>query len=252
VSKVPHAAGSRNALILTYTLCFDGRHRLLRVLQGYALISVGVRLTVTNTAAGKGPSRLIATQSNARLEDNVSNIFGAKTLAGLQPLTVEIAEEEGDDTVTAATVTAAVTDAADAVADQIAEVAQKAKSRRRITGLVSKVGEGVGRSDNDRQFIFLNGRPVDLPKVGRVLNEVRSACITVYMLQVVTPKLRNASVAGTAIASLIKLHMVAVRHAVIRRTVVAMKTPHVLRALQYSYADALAYTRLLCAGVASV
>jgi hypothetical protein len=25
----------------------------------------------------------------------------------------------------------------------------------------------VGRSDNDRQLVFLNGRPVDLPQVGR-------------------------------------------------------------------------------------
>jgi DNA mismatch repair protein PMS2 len=143
------------------------------VLQGYALISVGVRLTVTNTAGGKGPSRLIATQSNARLEDNVSNIFGAKTLAGLQPLRVDIAEEEGDDTATAASATATSADAVNAVAEEIAAVAQTAQSRRRITGLVSKAGEGVGRSDNDRQFTFLNGRPVDLPKVGRVLNEVR-------------------------------------------------------------------------------
>lgn len=41
-----------------------------------------------------------------------------------------------------------------------------------ISGLVSKVGLGVGRSDNDRQFTFVNGRPVDLPRFAKVLNEV--------------------------------------------------------------------------------
>jgi DNA mismatch repair ATPase MutL len=30
----------------------------------------------------------------------------------------------------------------------------------------------VGRSDNDRQFTYCNGRPVDLPKVIKVVNEV--------------------------------------------------------------------------------
>lgn len=30
----------------------------------------------------------------------------------------------------------------------------------------------MGRSDNDRQFFFLNQRPVDLPKLTRVVNEV--------------------------------------------------------------------------------
>jgi hypothetical protein len=33
----------------------------------------------------------------------------------------------------------------------------------------------VGRSDNDRQFFFLNSRPVDLPKLTRVVNEVRES-----------------------------------------------------------------------------
>ena len=30
---------------------------------------------------------------------------------------------------------------------------------------------GSGRAATDRQFFFLNGRPVDLPKFARVLNE---------------------------------------------------------------------------------
>lgn len=41
-----------------------------------------------------------------------------------------------------------------------------------ISGFVSRSGVGVGRGDNDRQFIFCNGRPVDLMKFNRVLNEV--------------------------------------------------------------------------------
>ena len=41
-----------------------------------------------------------------------------------------------------------------------------------VTGFVSRVGEGVGRSDNDRQFVFCNNRPVDVPKVSKVINEV--------------------------------------------------------------------------------
>ena len=47
-----------------------------------------------------------------------------------------------------------------------------------IDGFVSKPGIGVGRSDNDRQFIFCNGRPVDLPKFSRLINEV---CIYIIL-----------------------------------------------------------------------
>ena len=42
----------------------------------------------------------------------------------------------------------------------------------RVCGFVSKAGAGVGRSSNDRQFWFVNGRPVDVPKLVRVVNEV--------------------------------------------------------------------------------
>ena len=47
------------------------------------------------------------------------------------------------------------------------------KNKCMISGYVSRVSTGIGRSDNDRQFIFCNGRPVDLPKFSKVLNEVR-------------------------------------------------------------------------------
>ena len=51
-------------------------------------------------------------------------------------------------------------------------VEQSAAPTVRVCGLVSKVGLGVGRSDNDRQFTFCNGRPVDLPRFSKALNEV--------------------------------------------------------------------------------
>lgn len=49
-----------------------------------------------------------------------------------------------------------------------------ATSERKVWGMVSKAGEGVGRADNDRQFIYVNGRPVDLPKVtnGGLVQEI--------------------------------------------------------------------------------
>lgn len=38
----------------------------------------------------------------------------------------------------------------------------------RAEGFVSKAGAGVRGADAGRQFVFLNGRPVDLPKVLKV------------------------------------------------------------------------------------
>lgn len=42
----------------------------------------------------------------------------------------------------------------------------------RIHGFVSKSGAGIGRSNNERQFLFVNGRPVDMGRLTRAVNEV--------------------------------------------------------------------------------
>ena len=41
-----------------------------------------------------------------------------------------------------------------------------------IHGFVSRAGTGVGRANNEKQFLYLNGRPVDIPRVTKTLNEV--------------------------------------------------------------------------------
>lgn len=48
---------------------------------------------------------------------------------------------------------------------------EESEFRVTINGWISKVGIGVGRSDNDRQYIFCNKRPVDFPKLNKILNE---------------------------------------------------------------------------------
>lgn len=215
---------------------------MVRVIQSYALISVGVKIIVTNTTTNSsgsssgtaGPTAanskqtIFTTQSGGKLADNVSILFGAKFAASLVPieLTVNLSKRmvcndtsstsggDGDaegnaeipDAVTAvdfadfAVHSSTKKDSADSSTNAdaaltamspasepsqapAATLASDTESRISPTtaavaaectvrGLVSKVGLGVGRSDNDRQFTFCNGRPVDLPRFAKVLNEV--------------------------------------------------------------------------------
>ena len=41
-----------------------------------------------------------------------------------------------------------------------------------LTGFVSRCDHGTGRSANDRQYIYINKRPCDMPKLTRLVNEV--------------------------------------------------------------------------------
>ncbi|KAK2080190.1 hypothetical protein QBZ16_000043 [Prototheca wickerhamii] len=81
---------------------------------------------------------------SAETKANMQAVFGARLASGLQPFE---AEGRGSD-------------------DQGGD--GRAWS---IRGFVSKAGAG-GRSHGDRQFFSLNGRPVDLPRFVRALNEV--------------------------------------------------------------------------------
>ncbi|CAI0424963.1 unnamed protein product [Linum tenue] len=45
----------------------------------------------------------------------------------------------------------------------------------KVDGFVSKPGQGSGRNLGDRQYIFVNSRPVDIPKVNKLVNELYKA-----------------------------------------------------------------------------
>lgn len=207
--------------------------KMVRVVQSYALISVGVKIIVTNTTtsltatsgAGGTPvgsrQTVFATQSGGKLTDNVSILFGAKFASSLLPIefsvklgkpahlsaistdtaeavdTMDLSGEENEadfelsgfsaergeigvslqDIDKSSTVlsptrkTSEYTSSTDTAI--LAETPSESISQIcTVRGLVSKVGLGVGRSDNDRQFTFCNGRPVDLPRFAKTLNEV--------------------------------------------------------------------------------
>ena len=221
--------------------------KLVRVLQGYAIIATGVRLIVTNadtggtgtgagtdaatasSAGGKGTGKkaggggtltVIGTQGSARMEDNISSVFGSKFLQTLIAVecTVDVSssssassssgssssqreEEDGgeaearvpaesDDEDDGTGSTAALAQVTDDILFNPTQPSSSSSSndndnnnnnnsssadqdqRVHIKGFVSRTGSGVGRSDNDRQFTYCNGRPVDLPKVIKVVNEV--------------------------------------------------------------------------------
>ncbi|KDO31448.1 hypothetical protein SPRG_04063 [Saprolegnia parasitica CBS 223.65] len=113
--------------------------KLLKTLQGYAIITANIQLSVINFA-GKNNARqaILSTQKNAGMGENLANIYGTKFFKSLLPVQKRVSI--GSETAT-------------------------------ITGFVSRVGDGVGRSDNDRQFFYVNGRPVDLSTATKTVNE---------------------------------------------------------------------------------
>lgn len=83
---------------------------------------------------------VLNTQGSDSLKDNIITVLGVNTFNCLEPVAVCISES------------------------------------CKVDGFVSKSGQGNGRNSGDRQYFFVNGRPVDMPRVNKLVNELyRSA-----------------------------------------------------------------------------
>jgi DNA mismatch repair protein, C-terminal domain len=98
--------------------------------------------------AGKASrTTVLCTHGKPSLRENLLAVFGAKTAAALEPV-----GHEDDGFV--------------------------------ITGFVSSAVKSGSKTNGDRQFFFLNGRPVELPKALRAVNDAyRCAKLTPWLLQ---------------------------------------------------------------------
>ncbi|CAM8933258.1 unnamed protein product [Rhodiola kirilowii] len=110
--------------------------KLVSLLNAYAVISKGVRIVCSNTTGKNSKSVVLKTQGTCSLKDNIITIFGMNTFNCLEPVTISLT------------------------------------NCCEVDGYVSKAGSGNGRNLGDRQYFFVNGRPVDMPKVGKLVNEL--------------------------------------------------------------------------------
>nr|XP_043609151.1 DNA mismatch repair protein PMS1 [Erigeron canadensis] len=114
--------------------------KLISLLNAYALTAKGVRLVCTNTTGRTKNTVVIKTQGSGSLKDNIITVFGTNTFNCLESVSLFISDT------------------------------------CQVDGFLSKPGNGSGRHLGDRQYFFVNGRPVDMPKVSKLVNELyRSA-----------------------------------------------------------------------------
>lgn len=90
-----------------------------------------------------------ATKGNPTTRENISNVFGAKTLVALVPLDLEF-------TLTPTKKTNSATESRTV----------------KIFGHISRPVVGEGRNAPDRQMFFVNSRPCILPQISKAFNEV--------------------------------------------------------------------------------
>ena len=70
--------------------------KALRALQAYAVVASGVRLSVSQTDSKGKRSSVLSTQGAGKLGGAVANVFGAKFFQELQPIKVDIRDDDDE------------------------------------------------------------------------------------------------------------------------------------------------------------
>nr|CAB3264971.1 mismatch repair endonuclease PMS2-like [Phallusia mammillata] len=129
--------------------------KLLSLMNAYCIISTHVRLSCSNQTSKGKKTVLLSTQGAPTIKQNIVTVFGSKQFELLSEFkqinpTFEVCEDYH------------------LKEDEVNEVLDCFS----VNGWLSKIGHTHGRSSPDRQYYFINSRPVDVPRVSKLVNEV--------------------------------------------------------------------------------
>lgn len=134
--------------------------KVLSLLQAYACISTGVRVVVSNQMPKASKSIAFSTAINNNTKDNITNVFGIKTLHALVKLDLKLEMQPSKP-------------GSSTQASRILSTQPDSSSKDvMVQGHISRPVFGEGRQAPDRQFFFVNSRPCGLPQVAKAFNEV--------------------------------------------------------------------------------
>lgn len=137
--------------------------KVLELLHAYACISTGTKITVSNQMPKGKKTIAFSTNINSNTKENIANVFGAKALQKLIPLNLHFTMNPFN--------SSGITQNAQNWATQEDPEPRSVK----IFGHISRPVVGEGRLLPDRQMLFVNSRPCNLPQITKVFNEVYKA-----------------------------------------------------------------------------
>jgi len=130
------------------------RMKLMKMMQGYAILCLGTQFNLTDVQSSanskdKSKSKIATSESSKTLEARTASILGTKFLAGLTRMNIDLSN--------------AVKSSEESTNN----------SKWKVQGLISHAPSSPHPTNaRDLQFFSINGRPVDLPSVSRVLGDV--------------------------------------------------------------------------------
>ncbi|KAH3688438.1 hypothetical protein WICPIJ_000577 [Wickerhamomyces pijperi] len=129
--------------------------KCIAILQAYCIINTGVKFSIFNITNKNKKQLVLKTQGSAQMKDNLLNIFGSNGSFGLIPIDTTLDLNEFK-----------------ALSSFKMDSSVSLDYVINIQGLISKNSNGFGRVTNDRQYLYINSRPISFTKLNRLITEV--------------------------------------------------------------------------------
>lgn len=135
--------------------------KLLSTVQSFALLCPHIKILCTNNIAGKKNNIICTPGGTSTVQDVVTNLFGARRIenskTGSSAL-IPIQQDSPDGEIMAI--------------HSVPMEEMHFFDLFKIRGFVSNCEHGCGRGTSDRQFVYINNRPVEYTRVCSVINDV--------------------------------------------------------------------------------
>ncbi|KAH3669186.1 hypothetical protein WICMUC_005025 [Wickerhamomyces mucosus] len=129
--------------------------KCLTILQSYSIIHTGTKFSVFNINNKNKKHLVLKTQGMDQIKDNLLNVFGSNGAFGMIPIEIELNLNKFK-----------------SLSSFKIDPSGSLDYLIQVTGLISKNSNGFGRATNDRQYLYINKRPISLVKINKILNEV--------------------------------------------------------------------------------
>ncbi|GMM53835.1 ATP-binding mismatch repair protein [Maudiozyma humilis] len=142
--------------------------KCITLLQSYAIINENVRFTVHNTTASGKKNLVFRTNNNETMQKKIFNIFGSSCYQGLIPIALSLDMSD-------------VKEEMEKRQKRYSQIFDSNETKGYITdlsdqyikvnGYISKCSTGAGYNSKDRQYIYMNKRPILYPVLNKCFNE---------------------------------------------------------------------------------
>lgn len=141
--------------------------KMCHILQGYCLVSKGVRIMCTNFNSKGIKSLILATNGSQNYLENIGAVFGAKQVSDL----VEFKSPfDGDNLTMDSLRDLNETDSSFQITEDDIEMINTKQFE--LQGWISSCDHGKGRGSKDRQYFFVNSRPCESHNIAKVVNQI--------------------------------------------------------------------------------